>query len=129
MATLSPLAQANQLAGSKAQLIEKVKSLATESFWLDRTRGDDSWARMSNRKLLRLHAVLSSASKRFASRAEIIEAIAAAEGHGKDGDYKKSLEKHPLPRLMDHLKSAEGRVAKAKKSAEKKAARAAKSAK
>jgi hypothetical protein len=126
MATPNPLAQANQIAGSKAQLIEKVKSLATESFWLDRTRGDDAWNRISNRKLLRLHAVLTDAAKRFASRAEIIEAIAAAENHGKDADYKRALEKHPLPRLMDHLKSAEGRVAKAKKAAGKKAARAAK---
>lgn len=129
MATPNPLAKANQLAGSKAQLIETVKSLATESFWIDRTRNDDAWKRMSNRKLLRLHGVLAAASKRFASRAEIIDAIAAAEGHAKDADYKKGLEKHPLPRLMDHLKSAEGRVAKATKAADKKAARAAKSAK
>ena len=96
-----------------AQLIETVKSLATEAFWLDRTRNDDAWTRMSNRKLLRLHGVLTAAAKRFGSRAEIIDAIAGAEGHGKDADYKKALEKHPLPRLMDHLKSAEGRVAKA----------------
>ncbi len=68
MATVNPLAQANQLAGSKAQLIEKVKSLATEAFWLDRTRGDDAWKRMSNRKLVRLHTVLAAAAKRFASR-------------------------------------------------------------
>ena len=129
MATPNPLAQANQLAGSKAQLIETVKTLATEAFWLDRTRNDDAWTRMSNRKLLRLHGVLTAAAKRFGSRAEIIDAIAGAEGHGKDADYKKGLEKHPLPRLMDHLKSAEGRVAKAKKAASKKAARAAKSAK
>lgn len=129
MATPNPLAKANQLAGSKAQLIDNVKALATESFWIDRTRNDDAWKRMSNRKLLRLHTVLTVASKRFASRAEIIEAIASAEGHGKDADYKRALEKHPLPRLMDHLKSAEGRVSKAKKAADKKAARAAKSAK
>ncbi|MEZ4406160.1 MAG: hypothetical protein R3A52_06775 [Polyangiales bacterium] len=112
MPTQSPSAAVASLAGSKAELIEKVKGLATESLWLDRTKGDAAWRRMSNAKLVRLHSVLTEASKRFASRAEIIEAIAAAEGHGKDNDYKKSLERHPLPRLLDQLKSSERRAKK-----------------
>lgn len=112
MSTQSPAAAVSSLAGSKAALIEKVKGLATESLWIDRTKGEAAWRRMSNAKLVRLHSVLTEVSKRFASRAAIIDAIAAAEGHGKDGDYKKSLEKHPLPRLFDQLKSAERRAKK-----------------
>ncbi len=111
----SPLAQVKSLAGSKKDLVEKVRALATDRFWVDRTASANALARLSNAKLLRLHAVLTDASKRFASRAEIIDAIAKAEGHAKDGDYKKSLEKHPLPRLMDMLQSAERRARRAEK--------------
>ncbi len=113
MSTPSPLAQAKSLAGSKSDLVEKVKALATEAFWVDRLTSEKSWKHLSNAKLLRLHRVLTEAHKRFTSRAEIIEALAAANGHGRDGDYKKALEKHPLPRLLDALQSAERRQKKA----------------
>ena len=113
MASQSPLAQVKSLAGSKKDLVEKVRALATEKFWIDRTKSPKAIERLSNTKLVRLHNVLSDAAKRFGSRAEIIEAVAKAEGHGKDGDYKKSLEKHPLPRLLDQLQSAERRAKRA----------------
>jgi hypothetical protein len=115
MATQSPLAQVKALANSKKDLVEKVRALATDKLWLDRTAGPNALGRLSNSKLLRLHRVLTEAGKRFGSRAELIEAIAKAEGHGKDNDYKKSLEKHPLPRLLDHLQSAERRARRAQK--------------
>jgi|JI10StandDraft_1071094.scaffolds.fasta_scaffold1243555_2 hypothetical protein len=115
MATQSPLAQVKALAGSKKDLVEKVRALATDKLWVDRTSGASALNRLSNSKLLRLHRVLTDAGKRFASRAEIIEAVAKAEGHAKDGDYKKSLEKHPLPRLLDQLQSAERRARRAEK--------------
>jgi hypothetical protein len=113
MASQSPLAQVKSLAGSKKDLVEKVRALATEKFWIDRTQSPKAIERLSNTKLVRLHRVLSDASKRFGSRAEIIEAIAKAENHAKDGDYKKSLEKHALPRLLDQLQSAERRARRA----------------
>lgn len=117
MATQSPLAQVKGLAGSKKDLVEKVRALATDKFWIDRTSGKNALASLSNAKLVRLHNVLTEASKRFSSRGEIIEAIAKADGHAKDGDYKKSLEKHPLPRLMDQLQSSERRARRAAKAA------------
>jgi len=115
MATQSPLAQVKALAGSKKDLVEKVSALTNDKLWIDRTAGAKSLARLSNLKLLRLHRVFTDAAKRFATRVEIIDAIAKAEGHAKDGDYKKSLEKHPLPRLIDQLESAERRVRRAEK--------------
>jgi hypothetical protein len=115
MATQSPLAQVKALAGSKKDLVEKVRALANDKLWIDRTSSANALARLSNSKLLRLHRVFTDAAKRFATRAEIIDAIAKAEGHAKDGDYKKSLEKHPLPRLLDMLTSAERRVRRAEK--------------
>ena len=106
----APIAHALKLAASKSELVEKVKALATDALWINRFSREDGWARLSNRQLVRLHTLLTDVSKRFASRAELIAAIATSEGHGKDNDYKVSLERHPLPRLWDHLNSAERRA-------------------
>ena len=107
----APIAKARSLAASKTELVDKVKALATEALWTDRFADkENGWARLSNRQLIRLHTILTDVSKRFATRAELIGAIATAEGHGKDADYKTSLERHPLPRLWDHLKAAERRA-------------------
>lgn len=110
MSTNAPIAKALTLAGSKAELVTKVKALATDALWINRFSSEDGWARLSNRQLVRLHSLLTEVGQRFASRAELISAIATAEGHGKDADYKTALERHPLPRLWDHLKSAERRA-------------------
>lgn len=109
MSSNAPIAKALALAGSKSELVEKVKALATASFWVDRFASEDGWARLSNRQLVRLHTLFTEVARRFGSRYEVIAAIAAAEGHGNDADYKTSLERHPLPRLWDQLKSAERR--------------------
>lgn len=114
MPTTAPIAKALTLAGSKSELVDKVKALATDALWINRFSSEDGWARLSNRQLVRLHGLLTEVGARFASRAELIGAIATAEGHGKDADYKTSLERHPLPRLWDHLKAAERRARPAK---------------
>ena len=117
MSSSAPIAKARALAPSKSELVEKVKSLATDGLWLNRFKHEDGWKRLTNTQLVRLHGLLTTVSKRFSSRAEIIEAIAIAGGHGKDADYKKSLERHPLPRLWDQLQSTERRARRAAKSA------------
>lgn len=129
MTTQAPIAKALTLAGSKAELVTKVKALATDALWINRFSTEDGWARLSNRQLVRLHGLLTEVGARFASRAELIGAIATAEGHGKDNDYKVSLERHPLPRLWDQLKSAERRARPKKPALSRKAREAAKAAK
>ncbi len=117
MSTSAPIAKARALAASKSELVEKVKALATDDLWINRFKHEDGWKRLTNTQLVRLHGLLVTVAARFSSRAQIIDAIAASEGHGKDGDYKKSLERHPLPRLWDQLLSAERRARRAAKSA------------
>lgn len=125
----APSAAAKKIAASKSELLDKVKGLATEAYWVDRFADkENGWARLSNRQLVRLHTILTDVSKRFASRAELIGAIATAEGHAKDNDYKVALERHPLPRLWDQLKSAERRARPKKAPVSAKARKAAKSA-
>ncbi|MDB4930284.1 MAG: hypothetical protein JWM10_2768 [Myxococcaceae bacterium] len=123
----APIAKALKLAASKTELVDKVKALATDALWVNRFATDDGWNRLTNRQLVRLHTILTDVGARFASRAELIGAIATAEGHGKDNDYKVSLERHPLPRLWDQLKSAEHRN-RPKKAAPSRKAGAAKAA-
>ncbi|MDO9019558.1 MAG: hypothetical protein Q8S73_21225 [Deltaproteobacteria bacterium] len=126
----APIAKALKLAGSKSELVSKVQALATDALWINRFADkDNGWARLSNRQLIRLHDLLTEVGQRFASRAELIAAIATSEGHGKDNDYKTSLERHPLPRLWDQLKSAERRARPKKASPSRKAGAAARAAK
>jgi hypothetical protein len=113
----APVAAARKQ-GTKQELIEKVKSVATGDLWIDRLNKEKGLARVSNKKLLRLQAIFTKAKERFSSRAQIVDAIVAAEGRAKDNDYKKHFADWSVPRLMDRLSAVE----KAKKAADKKAA-------
>jgi len=104
--------------GTKKELIEKVKSVATGDLWIDKLNSDKGLEAVSNKKLLRLQAIFTKAKERFSSRAQIVDAIVAAEGRAKDNDYKKHFGDWSVPRLMDRLAAVE----KAKKAADKKAA-------
>lgn len=120
----SPLARVNAGFGSKKDLIEKIRALATENLWINRLNEDKSWDSISNAKLLRLHAVLTDVSQRFGSRDKLVDAVIAAQGREKDADYRRHFADWSLPRLLDTLTSAE-RAAK-RNAARKAAAPAAK---
>jgi hypothetical protein len=132
MTKKSPLAQVKERFTDKAGLIKAVESLATGDLWLDRTNADKGLAHVSNAKLLRLHATLSTVQKEFGSRAGLITAILPAEKRTKDEGYKARLEAHPTPRLLDAQRAAAKRVKAAsapkRKAAAKPAAAAAKAA-
>lgn len=100
---------------SKEELVKAVQKLATEDLWLDRTSGDKGLGRVSNAKLLRLHAVLDDAKKRFGTRAKLIDAIRVLEKRSKDEGYKLRLSQLPLPRLIDQHDAAERRARRAEK--------------
>jgi hypothetical protein len=109
--TQSPLQTLKKSWKNKAGLISEVKALATDDLWNEsRLNSDKGLDSVSNKKLLRLYATLSRVKKEFGSRAKLIEAIAAAQGRGKDGDYKKSLERFSTPRLLDQLTAAQRRA-------------------
>ncbi len=96
---------------SKDKLVEAVQKLATKDLWLDRVSEVKGLARVSNAKLLRLHALLTQVKKEFGSRDKLIGAILALEKRTKDAGYKTRLEGYPLPRLVD-LHAAASRRAK-----------------
>jgi hypothetical protein len=117
----SPLALVKDKFGEKKKLVEAVTALATEELWLGRTSadrgGDKGLARISNTKLLKLHATLSAVKEKFGTRAKLIEAILEAEKRTKDAGYKSRLEAHPVPRLYDQYRSATKRAAALAKAA------------
>jgi hypothetical protein len=115
----SPLTLVKETFGDKAKLVEAVRALANEDLWLPRTTADRSkdevkhsgLERVSNAKLLRLHAILSEVKEKFGSRAKLIDELLAVQTRIKDGELRKRLESLPVPRLYDMLKSARKRTA------------------
>jgi hypothetical protein len=96
----TPLARRTAAFGSKSDLINKVKSLATEDLWVGRQNDAKSWAGISNAKLIRLHDILTLVKDKYGSRDKLIEALMSAMDRGKDADYKKHFAAWPLPPLV-----------------------------
>jgi hypothetical protein len=97
----SPIQQVKANFGDKAKLVSAVQSLATDALWLDRVNPDKGLAKVSNTKLLRLHAALSRAKEQFGSRDGLITALLNLGKRGKDEGYKARLATYPVPRLLD----------------------------
>jgi hypothetical protein len=105
----SPLAQVKDRFGSKDKLVEAVQELATEELWIDRVDEDKGLERVSNKKLLHVHAVLSEVKTQFGSRAALIDAICELDKRSKDEGYRDRLQRWPTPRLLDAYKAAKKR--------------------
>ena len=108
--TASPLAQVEERFGSKDGLVAAVRDLAGDDLWIDRVNEAKGLERVSNRKLLHLHAVLSEVKELFGSRAGLIDAICQAEKR-TDAGYRERLDRWPVPRLWDHYRSVQKRTA------------------
>ena len=104
----SPLAQVKDRFGSKEELVAKIRDLATDDLFLDRVNEDKGLERVSNRKLLHLHEVLSGVKEQFGSRDKLIDAICEAESR-KDEGYRDRLRRWPTPRLWDWYQAAKRR--------------------
>jgi hypothetical protein len=131
----TPVKAVKEQFSSKEQLVAAVQKLASTDLWLDRVNEAKGLARVSNAKLLRLHAILTAVKKDFGSRAKLIDAILTLEKRAKDAGYKTRLEGYPLPRLVDihsaasrRAKRASAKTAPAKKAPAKKAKSASASA-
>ncbi|HEY4159917.1 MAG TPA: hypothetical protein VGM29_17520 [Polyangiaceae bacterium] len=107
----SPVLVVKERFQSKDKLVEAVQKLATEDLWLDRVNGAKGLARVTNKKLVRLHDTLTDAKARFGSRAKLISAILELNKRVKDQGYEKLLGSYPLPRLLD-LHASAARAAK-----------------
>lgn len=107
----SPLATVTERFKNKAALIDAVKALATDDLWIDRVNDDKGLPRISNRKLIHLHDVLSQVKKDHGSRKKLIDAILASDKRGKDAGYRTRLEKQSTPTLLSLLSVSQKRNA------------------
>ena len=98
---LGPIGRVKGAFESKAKLVSAVQALATPALWLDRVSADKGLAKVSNGKLLRLHAALSRAKEQFGSRDKLIGAVLTLGKRTGDEGYKSRLAGYPLPRLLD----------------------------
>lgn len=104
----SPLAIVKERFGedrkaAKQKLVAAVRELAGKDGLLDRSL--ENLEQVSNKKLLRLEAVLK-AVKEQGGRAALVSKILEAEKRTKDEGYKSRLERFPTPRLLDYYRAA-----------------------
>jgi hypothetical protein len=110
MPTKSPLSLVKEGFTDKDGLLKALKELATEELWVDRLDSDKGLGSVSNKKLLRLHTVLSAVKQQFGSRAKLVEAILTQEKRAKDEGYKTRLDRLSTPRLFDQYKAGSKRA-------------------
>jgi hypothetical protein len=99
--------------GSKAKLVEAVRKLISDDLLDDRLNEDKGLEHVSNRKLLRLHAVGTRVQSEFGGRGALIDAILAVEKRTKDEGYRTRLERFSTPRLLDMVDAARRRQKRA----------------
>lgn len=109
----TPLETIKERFSDKDGLIKAVRGLISDDLWLDRLNTDKGLDSVSNKKLLRLHDVLTQVKSEFGSRGKLIDAIASSAKREKDPDYKKSLERRATPQLFEIFRSAKKRAKQA----------------
>jgi len=97
----------------KESLVQAVEKLGTDELWLDRVNDNKGLKRVSNRKLLHLHDLLTQIKTQFGSRKKLIDELLRSETREKDGDYRTRLERYSTPRLWDLYQAATRRAKKA----------------
>ena len=101
----APLVTVKERFTSKEKLVDAVQKLIGSDLWIDRVNKAKGLARVSNAKLLRLHAVLSDAKERFGTREKLVGAILDLAKRSKDKGYASRLDRYPLPQLLDMHRS------------------------
>lgn len=97
----SPLSLVKERFESKEKLVAAVEKLATKELWLGRVNEVKGLKRASNKKLIRLHALLEDAKKRFGNRDKLVQTIAELAQRAKDKDWVQALSNRPLGQLLD----------------------------
>jgi len=114
MATKSPLSIVKERFQDKDGLLKAVRELVNDDLWIDRLDSDKGLDSVSNKKLLRLHTVLSDVKSKFGSREKLVDAIIGHDGRGKDQGRKDGLSRLSTPRLYDLYRVGERRTKAAK---------------
>ncbi len=114
MANKAPLSIVKEKFQDKESLLKAFRELATEDLWIDRVGQEKGLDAVSNKKLLRLHSILTDVKSKFGSRAKLVDAILTQEKRTKDEGRKTGLSRWSTPRLWDPYKAGEKRAKAAK---------------
>ena len=94
--------------GSKENLLKEVKKLFEKTdFFPDRLNPEKGLERVSNRKLLRLHAMATELKDKFGSRKSMIEEYVKLAGQANVAAMKEKLAEMTLGKLVDLYRRAE----------------------
>ncbi len=110
----TPLQRVKKQFGSKEALVDQLVDQLERK---DGENGDDFRMRLlsvSNKKLLRLHAINSRVVEEFRGKEGLVDRIVALKfTHGKgDADYKTKLMSYQITRLLDVHDSLQKRTAR-----------------
>jgi hypothetical protein len=97
----SPFKAMTERFGDKQKLVSALEKLVTDELWLKRVNEEKGLGRVSNKKLLHLHDLLSRVKKEFGSRAKLIDSILELMKRQKDEGLRGRLQGFPTPRLVD----------------------------
>ena len=106
----SPFQTVKERFTDKQGLVTAVKELAVKELWADRLNDDKGLLRVSNRKLLHLHEVISRVKSDFGSREKLIDELLALQKRLKDGDYRTRLQNFSTPKLWEAYQAAKKRA-------------------
>jgi len=104
MAKATPLQTVNTKFGSKAKLVDQLYTKVERHDSESDAEFRERLSRVSNKKLLRLHAVQARLESDFGgSKARLVDTVLAlkAPRQQKDADYRGKLEAFPITRLLD----------------------------
>ncbi|HZU85717.1 MAG TPA: hypothetical protein VE987_22475 [Polyangiaceae bacterium] len=110
MATKSPLSLVKETFGDKSKLVEAVQKLSGDDLWVARTNESKGLARVSNAKLLRLHATFTEVKEKFGTREKLIDAVLELQKRTGDAGLRQRLSAWPVPRLYDVYRSTAKRL-------------------
>jgi hypothetical protein len=106
----SPLSIVKERFTDKAGLVKALEQLTGDGLWIDRVNGDKGLPRVSNKKLLHLHEVLSQVKKEFGSRDKLVDAIVKGRKREKDADYRAILATKSTPALYAIVRADQKRA-------------------
>lgn len=104
----SPVVQVKDKFGSKENLIKEVKKLFDKTdLFSDHLSADKGLERVSNRKLLRLHALASEVKEKFGNRKKLLDQYLKVVGKENIKTMPEKLSTLTLGRLLDIYRRAE----------------------
>lgn len=104
----TPSVKVKEQFGSKENLLKEVKKLFDKTdFFPDKLNPEKGLERISNRKLLRLHALASEMKDKFGSRKNMIEEYVKLAGKANVEAMKEKLAEMTLGKLVDLYRRAE----------------------